>query len=79
MKESDILALRLMEAQGGQTAEIRRKLAQDPVACNVGVDERNEYALLYGLSNGYVAVRDDDNQRSCSVSSISTCQKISSA
>lgn len=63
LKESDILALRLMEAQGGQTAEIRRKLAQDPVACNVGVDERNEYALLYGLSNGYVAVRDDDNPK----------------
>ena len=63
LKESDILSLRLMEAQGGQTAEIRRKLAQDPVACNVGVDERNEYALLYGLSNGYVAVRDDDNPK----------------
>ena len=63
LKESEILALRLMEAQGGQAAEIRRKLAQDPVACNVGVDERNEYALLYGLSNGYVAVRDEDNPK----------------
>ena len=63
LKESEILALRLMEAQGGQTAEIRRKLAQDPVACNVGVDERNEYALLYGLSNGYVAIRDEDNPK----------------
>lgn len=63
LKESDIIALRQMETQGGQIAEIRRKLAQDPVACNVGVDERNEYALLYGLSNGYVAVRDDDNPK----------------
>lgn len=63
LKESEILALRLMEAQGGQVAEIRRKLAQDPVACNIGVDERNEYALLYGLSNGYVAVRDEDNPK----------------
>ena len=63
LKESEILALRIMEAQGGQTAEIRRKLAQDPVACSVGIDERNEYALLYGLSNGYVAVRDDDNPK----------------
>lgn len=61
LKESEILALRMMEVQGGQTAEIRRKLAQDPVSCSVGIDERNEYALLYGLSNGYVAVRDDDN------------------
>lgn len=63
LKESDILALRQMELQGGQVAEIRRKLAQDPVACSVGIDERNEYALLYGLSNGFVAVRDDDNPK----------------
>lgn len=63
LKESEILALRMMEVLGGQTAEIRRKLAQDPVSCSVGIDERNEYALLYGLSNGYVAVRDDDNPK----------------
>lgn len=63
LKETEILALRMMEVQGGQTAEIRRKLAQDPVSCSVGIDERNEYALLYGLSNGYVAVRDDDNPK----------------
>lgn len=63
LKESEILALRIMENQGGQTAEIRRKLAQDPVACSVGIDERNEYALLYGLSNGFVAVRDEDNPK----------------
>lgn len=63
LKESDIIKLRLMEAQGGQVAEIRRRLAQDPVACSVGIDERNEYALLYGLSNGFVAVRDDDNPK----------------
>nr|DAG17902.1 MAG TPA: major capsid protein [Caudoviricetes sp.] len=63
LKESEILALRIMESQGGQVAEIRRKLAQDPVACSVGVDERNEYALLYGLSNGFVAVRDEDNPK----------------
>lgn len=63
LKESEILALRIMESQGGQTVEIRRKLAQDPVACSVGIDERNEYALLYGLSNGFVAVRDEDNPK----------------
>lgn len=63
LKESEILSLRIMESQGGQVAEIRRKLAQDPVACSVGVDERNEYALLYGLSNGFVAVRDEDNPK----------------
>lgn len=63
LKESEILALRQMELQGGQVAEIRRKLAQDPVACSIGIDERNEYALLYGLSNGYVAVHDEDNPK----------------
>ena len=63
LKESDILKLRLMEAQGGQVAEIRRRLAQDPVACSVGIDERNEYALLYGLSNGYVAIKDEENPK----------------
>lgn len=61
LKESEINALNVMEAQGGQAAEIRRKLAQDSVACSVGIDERNEYAFLFGLSNGYVAVKDEDN------------------
>lgn len=61
LKESEINALNIMEAQGGQVAEIRRKLAQDSVACSVGIDERNEYALLYGLSNGYVAIKDEDS------------------
>lgn len=60
LKESEINALNVMEAQGGQAAEIRRRLAQDPVACSVGIDERNEYAFLYGLSNGFVAVKDED-------------------
>ena len=49
-----------MEAQGGQVEEIRRRLVQDPVFCSVGIDERNEYAFLSGLSNGYVAVKDED-------------------
>lgn len=61
LKESEINALNVMEAQGGQALEIRRRLVQDPVACSVGIDERMEYAFLYGLSNGYVALRDEDN------------------
>lgn len=61
LKESEINALNVMEAQGGQAAEIRRRIAQDLVACNRGIDERNEYALLYGLSNGFVAIKDEDN------------------
>lgn len=60
LKESDINALNVMEAQGGQEAEIRRRLVQDPVFCSTGIDEQNEYAFLFGLSNGYVAVKDED-------------------
>lgn len=61
LKESDINALNVMEAQGGQTAEIRRRLIQDPVFCATGIDEQDEYAFLSGFSNGYVAVQDEDN------------------
>jgi hypothetical protein len=60
LKESDINALNVMEAQGGQTMEIRRRLIQDPVFCSTGIDEQNEYAFLYGFSNGFVAVKDED-------------------
>jgi len=60
LKESEINALNVMEAQGGQEAEIRRRLVQDPVFCSTGIDEQNEYAFLFGLSNGYVAVKDED-------------------
>ena len=61
LKESDINQLNAMDAQGGMTQEIRRRLAQDPVFCATGIDEQNEYAFLFGLSNGYVAVKDEDN------------------
>ena len=60
LKESDINALNVMEAQGGQASEIRRRLVQDSVVCSNGIDEQNEYAFLFGLSNGYVAIKDDD-------------------
>ena len=61
LKESDITALQVMEAQGGNQVLIARKLANDPVACATGLDERNEYNFLYGLSNGYVGIKDEDN------------------
>jgi len=61
LKESDINNLNVMEAQGGNTANIAKKLAADPVACAVGIDEKNEFAFLSGLCNGYVAVKDEDN------------------
>ncbi len=61
LKESDINALNVMEAQGGNAEQIAKKLADDSVSCSVGIDERNEYNFLYALSNGYVAIKDDDN------------------
>lgn len=61
LRETDITALNIMEAQGGNAQLISRKLANDPVACATGIDERNEYNFLFGLSNGYVAIKDEDN------------------
>lgn len=61
LKESDINAINVMEAQGGNAQIIAKKLADDPVACSVGLDEKNEYNYLFALSNGYVAVQDEDN------------------
>lgn len=61
LKESDINNLNVMEAQGGNAQTIASKLANDAVACSVGVDEKNEYNFLFGLSNGYIAIKDEDN------------------
>ena len=60
MKESDFTNIRIMEAQGATAQRIARKLANDPAACDAGLDEKNEYNLLFGLSNGYLAVKDED-------------------
>lgn len=60
LKESDINNLNVMEAQGGNVQKIAKKLADDAVACSVGIDERNEYNFLFALSNGYVAIKDED-------------------
>ena len=49
-----------MEAQGGNAQLIAKKLSDDSVACSVGIDERNEYNFLFALSNGYVAIKDED-------------------
>lgn len=61
LRESDINTLNTMEAQGGNGQLIARKLANDPVACAQGIDERNEFNFLFGLSNGYMAIKDEDN------------------
>lgn len=61
LKESDINSLNVMKAQGATGETLATKLAQDPVACDRGLDERNEFNFLYGLSNGYCAIKDEDN------------------
>ena len=60
LKESDINNLNVMIAQGGNAAKIAKRLADDAVACAVGIDEQNEYAFLFALSHGYVAIKDED-------------------
>jgi hypothetical protein len=61
LKESDINNINVMEAQGGNAAQIASKLANDAVACDAGLDEKNEYNFLFALSNGYIAIQDEDN------------------
>lgn len=68
LRESDIEMLNTMEAAPGDAGlraqRIRKKLADDPVACNSGIDELVEYAFLFGLSHGYVAMPDEDHPNS---------------
>jgi hypothetical protein len=59
--ESDINAINIMKAQGQDWALIANKLTNDPVACSVGIDEQNEANFLTGLSEGIVAVTDENN------------------
>jgi hypothetical protein len=62
MKESDLQAVRIMEAQGDSGNRIVQKLKNDPVACATGIEERNEFNFLYGFSRGYVGIPDEDNE-----------------
>lgn len=72
MNETAINNLNIMEGQlnaleNGSDAykqkkrQIIKKLADDPTFCSVGIDERNEYAYLYGISNGIVLIEGDEN------------------
>lgn len=72
MKESDINAVNIMinqlnALQAGSDAykqkkrQIIKKLIDDPAFCAIGIDERNEYTYLYGISNGVVVVKDENN------------------
>lgn len=61
MFESDINAVNIMKAQGAEWTNIANKLTSDPIACSVGINEQNEANFLTGLSNGIVAVEDENN------------------
>lgn len=61
MFESDINTVNIMKAQGAEWTNIANKLTSDPIACSVGIDEQNEANFLTGLSNGVVAVEDENN------------------
>lgn len=61
LKESDINNINVMEAQGGNAKNIANKIANDAAGCAVGIDEKIEHDLRFGLSNGYLAIKDEDN------------------
>ncbi|MDE5807682.1 MAG: major capsid protein, partial [Muribaculaceae bacterium] len=72
MNETDINNLNIMEGQlnsleVGSDAykrkkrQIIKKLADDPTFCAIGIDEKNEFSYLYGISNGIVLVEGDEN------------------
>lgn len=61
MFESDINTVNIMKAQGAEWTNIANKLTSDPIACSAGIDEQNEANFLTGLSNGIVAVEDENN------------------
>lgn len=61
MFESDINTVNIMKAQDAEWTNIANKLTSDPIACSVGIDEQNEANFLTGLSNGIVAVEDENN------------------
>lgn len=70
MNETDITNLNTLKAQmemlpeGDQRKmkykQILKRLVDDAEKCSIGIDERNEYNYLYGISNGIVLVEIDD-------------------
>lgn len=76
MLESDMNAINIMRAEMNMIADtdanaalrkqkyqqILARFADDGYACSYGLDERNEYNYLYGISNGVVLVEDEDSK-----------------
>ena len=67
LTESELTDLQTMEVQGGNDARIARRVADDLVFCNVGLDELYEWAFLYGLYWGFVGLPDVDNPQNMMV------------
>lgn len=61
LTESQLTELQVMEAQGGNDERIAKKVADDMVFCNIGLDELNEWSFLYGLCYGFVGIPDIDH------------------
>lgn len=61
LNESQINGINIMRSQGQTFASIANKLVQDPVACSVGIDEKNEYNFLTALSDGVICTEDSEN------------------
>lgn len=53
MKESQMNAINIMRAQGRPWQEVAAKLTEDPIACSVALDEKNEKNYLEAISKGY--------------------------
>lgn len=74
MLESDMNAINIMRAEMNMISDtdanaalrkqkyqqILNRFADDGYACSYGIDERNEYNYLYGISNGVVLVESED-------------------
>lgn len=78
LKETDINNLNIMRAQMESMPEgsnqrkqkyqqILKKIADDGNSCSVGIDERNEFNYLYGISNGIVLVEVEEDSENTGV------------
>ena len=61
LTESELTDLQNLAANGGNDERVSRRIADDLVFCNVGLDELYEWAFLYGLYWGFVGMPDIDN------------------
>ena len=61
LTESELTDLQIMASQGENEQRVAKKIADDLVFCNVGLDELYEWAFLYGLCWGFVGMPDIDN------------------